>query len=34
MLEAIDLAARGALIETPQDESLATYTAHIKRRTR
>jgi methionyl-tRNA formyltransferase len=31
MLEAIDLAARGAMIETPQDESLATYTAPVKK---
>jgi methionyl-tRNA formyltransferase len=32
MLEAIDLAARGALIETPQDESLATYTAQVEKK--
>jgi methionyl-tRNA formyltransferase len=32
MLEAIDLAARGALIETPQEESLATYTAPVKKK--
>jgi methionyl-tRNA formyltransferase len=32
MLEAIDLAARGALIETPQDETLATYTAQVEKR--
>jgi methionyl-tRNA formyltransferase len=32
MLDAIDLAARGALIETPQDESLATYTAPVKKK--
>lgn len=32
MLEAIDLATRGALIETPQDESLATYTAPLKKK--
>ena len=31
-LEAIDLAARGALIETPQDESLATYTAQVEKK--
>jgi methionyl-tRNA formyltransferase len=31
MIEAINLAARGALIETPQDESLATYTAPVKK---
>ena len=32
MLEAIDLAARGALIETPQDEALATYTAQVEKK--
>ena len=32
MLEAIDLAARGALIETPQDDSLATYTAQVEKK--
>ena len=32
MLEAIDLAARGTLIETPQDESLATYTAQVEKK--
>jgi methionyl-tRNA formyltransferase len=32
MLDAIDLAARGALIETPQDESSATYTAQIEKK--
>jgi methionyl-tRNA formyltransferase len=32
MLEAIDLAASGALIETPQDESLATYTAQVEKK--
>jgi methionyl-tRNA formyltransferase len=32
MLEAIDLAARGALVETPQDESLATYTALVEKK--
>jgi methionyl-tRNA formyltransferase len=32
MLEAIDLAARGALIETPQYESLATYTAQVEKK--
>jgi methionyl-tRNA formyltransferase len=32
MLEAIDLAARGALIETPQDESLATYTEQVEKK--
>jgi methionyl-tRNA formyltransferase len=31
MLEAIDLAARGALTETPQDEALATYTPRIEK---
>jgi methionyl-tRNA formyltransferase len=31
-LEAIDLAARGALVETPQDEALATYTAQIEKK--
>jgi methionyl-tRNA formyltransferase len=32
MLEAIELAARGALVETPQDESLATYTAQVEKK--
>jgi methionyl-tRNA formyltransferase len=32
ILDAIDLAVRGALIETPQDESLATYTAPVKKK--
>jgi methionyl-tRNA formyltransferase len=32
MLEAIDLAASGALLETPQDESMATYTAPVKKK--
>lgn len=32
MLEAIDLAARGALVETPQDEPLATYTSQIEKK--
>ncbi len=32
MLEAIDLTARGALVETPQDESLATYTAQVEKK--
>jgi methionyl-tRNA formyltransferase len=31
-LEAIGLAARGALVETPQDEALATYTAQIEKK--
>jgi methionyl-tRNA formyltransferase len=31
MLEAIDLAARGALVETPQDEALATYAAQVQK---
>jgi methionyl-tRNA formyltransferase len=31
-LEAIDLAARGALVETPQDESLATYTKQVEKK--
>src|SRR5271154_34479 len=31
-LEAIDLAARGALVETPQDEVLATYTAQVEKK--
>jgi methionyl-tRNA formyltransferase len=31
-IEALDLAARGALVETPQDESLATYTAQIEKK--
>jgi methionyl-tRNA formyltransferase len=30
-LEAIELAARGALVETPQDEALATYTVQVKK---
>jgi methionyl-tRNA formyltransferase len=32
MLEAIDLAARGALVEIPQDEALATYTAQVEKK--
>jgi methionyl-tRNA formyltransferase len=32
MLEAIDLAARRALVETAQDEALATYTAQIEKK--
>lgn len=32
MLEAIDLAARGGLVETPQDEALATYTAQVEKK--
>ncbi|MFZ2063598.1 MAG: methionyl-tRNA formyltransferase [Candidatus Binatus sp.] len=32
MLEAIDLAGHGALVETPQDESLATYTSQIEKK--
>jgi len=32
MLEAIDLAARGALVETPQDEAQATYTAQVEKK--
>jgi methionyl-tRNA formyltransferase len=32
MLEAIELAARGALVETPQDETLATYTAQVEKK--
>jgi methionyl-tRNA formyltransferase len=31
-LEAIDLASRGALTETPQDEMLATYTAQVEKK--
>lgn len=31
-LEAIDLAARGALVGTPQDEALATYTKQIEKK--
>jgi methionyl-tRNA formyltransferase len=31
MLEAIDIARRGALIETAQDETLATYTSIVKK---
>ena len=31
-IEAIDLAARGALIETPQDEALATYCAPVEKK--
>ncbi len=31
-LEAIDLATRGALTETPQDEALATYTAQVEKK--
>ena len=32
MLEAIDLAARGALVETPQDVALATYTKPVEKK--
>jgi methionyl-tRNA formyltransferase len=32
MLDAIDLAARGALVEPPQDESLATYTSQVEKK--
>ena len=32
MLEAIGLAARGALTETPQDEALATYTPRVEKK--
>ena len=32
ILDAIELAARGALVEKPQDESLATYTAQIEKK--
>ena len=32
MLEAIDLAARGALVETPQDDALATYTSQVEKK--
>jgi methionyl-tRNA formyltransferase len=32
MIEAIDLAARGALVETPQDDALTTYTAQIEKK--
>ena len=32
MLEAIALAARGALVETPQDEALATYTSQVEKK--
>jgi methionyl-tRNA formyltransferase len=32
MLDAIDLAARGALTETPQDEALATYTPRVEKK--
>jgi methionyl-tRNA formyltransferase len=32
MLEAIDLAARGALVETPQVEAIATYTAQVEKK--
>jgi methionyl-tRNA formyltransferase len=32
MLEAINLAARGALVETPQDEAIATYTAQVEKK--
>jgi methionyl-tRNA formyltransferase len=32
MLEAIALASRGALVETPQDEALATYTAQVEKK--
>jgi methionyl-tRNA formyltransferase len=31
-LEAIDLASRGALVETPQDEALATYTKQVEKK--
>jgi methionyl-tRNA formyltransferase len=31
-LEAIDLAARGALVETPQDDALATYTSQVEKK--
>jgi methionyl-tRNA formyltransferase len=31
ILEAIDLAIRGALVETAQDEALATYTSIVKK---
>jgi methionyl-tRNA formyltransferase len=31
-LEAIELASRGALTETPQDEALATYTAQVEKK--
>jgi methionyl-tRNA formyltransferase len=31
-LEAIDLAVRGALVETPQDDALATYTAQVEKK--
>ena len=32
MLAAIDLAARGALVETPQDEAIASYTAPVEKK--
>jgi len=32
MLEAIDLAARRALVETPQDEAITTYTAQVEKK--
>ena len=32
ILDAIDLAARGRLVETPQDEALATYTAQVEKK--
>jgi methionyl-tRNA formyltransferase len=32
MLEAIELAARSTLVETPQDETLATYTAPVEKK--
>ncbi len=32
MLEAIDLCARGALVETPQDDALATYTSQVEKK--
>ena len=32
MLDAIELASRSALVETPQDESLATYTAQVEKK--
>jgi methionyl-tRNA formyltransferase len=31
-LEALDLAARGALVEKPQDDALATYTAQVEKK--
>ncbi len=32
MLEALDLVSRGALLETPQDEALATYTKQVEKK--